>query len=55
MRTIPDNVRTDEVYPVAFGSFIFINIGLDASQRGAAGDNSAAAEEGGTTAEGYEY
>ena len=34
MRTIPENVRTDEVYPVAVGSFIFINIGLTASKRG---------------------
>ena len=34
MRTIPDMMRTDEVYPVAFGSFIFINIGLHASKRG---------------------
>ena len=35
MRTIPDNiVRTDEVYPAAFGSFTFINIGLNASKRG---------------------
>ena len=118
MRTIPDKMRTDEVYPVAFGSSIFINIGLDASKRGTrscaavswmwrsasgvcrylaarmnaccgytggtrasartrrrpghvgmraagvcvrscdqrrAGDSSGAAEEGGTTAEGYEY
>jgi hypothetical protein len=34
MRTIPDKMRTDEVYVVAFGSFIFINIGLHASKRG---------------------
>ena len=34
MRTIPGKMRTDEVYPVAFGSFIFINIGLHASKRG---------------------
>jgi len=35
MRTIPDKMRTDgEVYPAAFGSFIFINIGLHASKRG---------------------
>ena len=34
MRTIPDKMRTDEVYPVAFGSFIFINIGHNASKRG---------------------
>ena len=34
MRTIPDRMRTDEVYVVAFGSFIFINIGLHASKRG---------------------
>ena len=34
MRTISDMMRTDEVYPVAFGSFIFINIGLHASKRG---------------------
>ena len=34
MRTIPDNMRTDEVYPAAFGSFIFINIGLNASKKG---------------------
>ena len=34
MRTIPDRMRTDEVYPVAFGSFIFINIGLNAIERG---------------------
>ena len=27
-------MRTDEVYPAAFGSFIFINIGLHASKRG---------------------
>ena len=26
MRAIPENVRTDEVYPAVFGSFIFINI-----------------------------
>ena len=31
---IPDEIRTDEVYVVAFGSFIFINIGLHASKRG---------------------
>ena len=34
MRTIPDKMRTDEVYPAAFGSFIFINIGLHTSKRG---------------------
>ena len=34
MRTIPEKMRTDEVYPAAFGSFIFINIGLTASKRG---------------------
>ena len=34
MRTIPENMRPDEVYPAAFGSFIFINIGLHASKRG---------------------
>ena len=34
MRAIPDKMRTDEVYPVAFGSFIFINIGLHASKKG---------------------
>jgi len=34
MRTIPDKMRTDEVYPAAFGSIIFINIGLHASKRG---------------------
>ena len=34
MRTIPDKMRTDEVYVVAFGSFIFINIGHNASKRG---------------------
>ena len=34
MRTIPDKMRTDEVYVVAFGFFIFINIGLHASKRG---------------------
>ena len=34
IRTIPDKMRTDEVYPVAFGSFIFINIGLHAIKRG---------------------
>ena len=34
MRTILDKMRTDEVYPVAFGSFIFINIGHNASKRG---------------------
>jgi len=34
MRTIPDKLRTDEAYPVAFGSFTFINIGHDASKRG---------------------
>ena len=49
MRTIPDKMRTDEVYPVAFGSLIFINIGLHASNftpvKRAAGDSSAAAEE----------
>ena len=26
MRTLPDKMRTDEVYVVACGSFIFINI-----------------------------
>ena len=30
-------MRTDEVYPAAFGSFIFINIGLHASIKGARG------------------
>ena len=30
-RTIPDKMRTDEVYPVAFGSFMLINIGLHAT------------------------
>ena len=34
MRTIPGKMRTDEVYAAAFGSFIFINIGLHASKRG---------------------
>ena len=34
MRTIPDRMRTDEVYVAAFGSFIFINSGLHASKRG---------------------
>ena len=33
MRTIPDKMRTDEVYPAAFGSFIFVDIGLHASKR----------------------
>ena len=30
MRTIPDRMRTGEVCPAAFGSFIFINIGHNA-------------------------
>ena len=34
MRTIPGKMRTDEVYAAAFGSIIFINIGLHASKRG---------------------
>ena len=34
MRTIPDKMRTDKVYISAYGSFIFINIGLHASKRG---------------------
>ena len=34
MRTIPDKMPTDEVYPAAFGSFIFVNIGLHAIERG---------------------
>ena len=34
MRTIPDKMRTGEVYPVAFGFFIFINIGLHTIKRG---------------------
>ena len=34
MRAIPGKMRTDEVYAAAFGSFIFINIGLHASKRG---------------------
>ena len=34
MRTISGNVRTDEVYPAAFGSIIFIDIGLHAIKRG---------------------
>ena len=34
MRTIPDKMRTDEVYPDAFGFFIFINIGLCTIKRG---------------------
>ena len=34
MRTILENVRTGEGYPVAFGSFISINIGLHAIKRG---------------------
>ena len=28
MRTIPDRMRTDEVYVAAFGSFIFIILGF---------------------------
>jgi hypothetical protein len=34
MRTILDKMRTDEVYPAAFGSIIFIDIGHNASKRG---------------------
>ena len=34
MRAIPDKMRTDEVYVAAFDSFIFINIGLNASKKG---------------------
>ena len=34
MSAIPDKIRTDKVYPAAFGSFIFINIGLNAIERG---------------------
>ena len=34
MRTIPDKMRTDEVYPAAFGCFVFINIGHSANKRG---------------------
>ena len=34
MRAIPGKMRTDEVYVAAFGSIIFINIGLHASKRG---------------------
>ena len=43
MRTIPNKIRTDEVYVAAFGSFIFISIGTPVKR--AAGDSSAAAEE----------
>ena len=35
MRTIPGNVRTDEVCPAAFDSITFAHIGLNASKRGA--------------------
>ena len=33
MRAVPGKMRTDEVYVAAFGSFVFINIGLTASKR----------------------
>ena len=46
IRAIPEMMRTDEAYAAAFGSIIFINIGFTPVKR-AAGDSSAAAEEGG--------